>query len=548
MPRLSLYWHTLRYLKPVQFYGRLWFRLYYPRPDLRPAPPRRIQTGIYVEPCHRSPTLIGPNQFIFLNEPGRVTSAADWSDPDKSTLWLYNLHYFDDLNATSSEDRTEWHRALLYRWITENSVGKGVGWDPYPISLRVVNWIKWVLSGHDMAIEMSWSLALQVRWLRRRLEYHLLGNHLLANAKAMVFAGLFFGGTEAEDWYEDGIKLLSCELHEQILSDGGHFERSPMYHLIALEDLLDVINLHRTYDMDYPQNWDGLAGQMLEWSRIMRHPDGDIPFFNDAAFGIAPSPALLDDYAGRLGLMPGMSSKLMAYHLAESGYARLEAGDAVLLVDLAPVGPDYLPGHAHADTLAFELSLDTRRVVVNGGTSVYGTGEERLRQRSTAAHAALLVDGQNSSEVWSGFRVARRAHVIESNVWRDHDSCNAVGVHDGYRRLSGKPLHRRTWTLRATDLRVTDELLGAGTHRADIIYPLAPGLRPNIRGNGCIEIVDEKDGCKVLVLHSGGGAEIVVERSSWHPRFGITIKTWQIRIQLQGKLPLSHETVLRWSN
>ena len=33
---------------------------------------------------------------------------------------------------------------------------------------------------------------------------------------------------------------------EQILKDGGHFERSPMYHSIVLEDILDLVNVIRT--------------------------------------------------------------------------------------------------------------------------------------------------------------------------------------------------------------------------------------------------------------------------------------------------------------
>ncbi|MFB1490650.1 MULTISPECIES: heparinase II/III family protein [unclassified Thiocapsa] len=52
----------------------------------------------------------------------------------------------------------------------------------------------------------------------------------------------------------------------------------------------------------------------------------------------------------------------------------LEAGSAVALLDVAPIGPDYLPGHAHADTLSFELSLFGQRVIVNGGTSRYRIG------------------------------------------------------------------------------------------------------------------------------------------------------------------------------
>jgi hypothetical protein len=50
---------------------------------------------------------------------------------------------------------------------------------------------------------------MQVRFLRKRLEVHLLGNHLFANAKALVFAGLYFSGDEAEE----SIDSLAVELH-----------------------------------------------------------------------------------------------------------------------------------------------------------------------------------------------------------------------------------------------------------------------------------------------------------------------------------------------
>ena len=138
----------------------------------------------------------------------------------------------------------------------------------------------------------------------------------------------------------------------------------------------------------------------------MRHPDGEIPFFNDAAFGIAPAPGAVDDYADRLGFAAGPKPGDLS-DLSASGYARLARGDAVLLLDAAPVGPDYLPAHAHADTLSFELSLFGRRVIVNSGTSVYGGGPERRRQRGTAAHSTVAIEGTDSSEVWG--RISRRA-------------------------------------------------------------------------------------------------------------------------------------------
>ena len=97
---------------------------------------------------------------------------------------------------------------MIIKWINENPVALGTGWEPYPVSLRVVNWIKWILLGNEPERRMIKSLVVQTRWLRKRLEYHLLGNHLLANAKALTTAGLFFQGEEADDWYKIGVKIL----------------------------------------------------------------------------------------------------------------------------------------------------------------------------------------------------------------------------------------------------------------------------------------------------------------------------------------------------
>src|SRR5262249_17975544 len=148
--------------------------------------------------------------------------------------------------------------------------------------------IKWVCSGHVPLEAAVHSLAVQARYLRRRLEYHLLGNHLLANAKALVFAGAFFDGDEALDWRATGLGILDRELSEQILADGGHFERSPMCHSIVLEDVLDLVALTRVFPSAAPrevvERWEAIARDMSRWLSAMCHPDGDIAFFNDAAF------------------------------------------------------------------------------------------------------------------------------------------------------------------------------------------------------------------------------------------------------------------------
>src|SRR5439155_3503852 len=109
----------------------------------------------------------------------------------------------------------------------------------------------------------------QARWLRGRLEHHLLGNHLWANAKALVFAGAWFEGAEAERWLDTGVRLLRREFAEQILADGGHFERSPMYHAIALADVLDLCALDIALPGVLPApavaRWRESVPRMLHW-------------------------------------------------------------------------------------------------------------------------------------------------------------------------------------------------------------------------------------------------------------------------------------------
>ena len=447
---------TVRHLQWRQLAGRARFKLLVPRVAPGPAPARRELAGPWVPPARRRASLLGPARLRLLNQDYDL-DVLGWSRADVDHLLRYNAHYFDDLTAVDSASRQAWQRQLLERWIRENPMPRGTGWEPYPVSLRIVNLVKWFAAG--IAPEPAWleSLANQARWLRQRLEYHLLGNHLFVNAKALVFAGTFFTGDEADEWRRCGLDILARELPEQVLRDGGQFEGSPMYHALALEDLLDLVNLARTGGNEdlrrVAPDWEKTAASMLHWLRVMTHPDGGVGLFNDSADGIAPTTDELAGYAARLGIeAPTLSEGVTA--LRDSGYIRVARDDLVALLDIAPIGPDYLPGHAHADTLSFELSVAGRRVIVNGGTSRYGVGAERLLERGTAAHSTVEVDGRNSSEVWGGFRVGRRARVRE----REIQGWTVVGAHDGYGWLPGAPLHRRRWDFAPNELRIDDEV------------------------------------------------------------------------------------------
>jgi len=204
-------------------------------------------------------------------------------------------------------------------------------------------------------------------------------------------------------------------------------------------------------------------------------------------------------------------------------------GAAVVIADIGEIGPDYLPGHAHADTLSFELSLRAQRVIVNSGTSLYRPSAERLRQRGTAAHNTVEVDGENSSEVWSAFRVARRARPRSIRLEPRGDSIALAGAHDGYRRLSGRPLHRRTWQLNRSSLRITDTVEG-GFRRAVARYHLHPGIVA--QGGGRRGQLKLPDGRNVAWTVIGGSVQQF--DSTWHPEFGRSVPNQRLDLVLEG--------------
>jgi len=464
---ISHYFHTIRYLKFKQIYYRIWY--YFVKPSINNESPvidLRILENEFCSPIKKKISLINENTFKFLNKSQSLLEVG-WNDNRNTTtkLWRYNQHYFDDLNAVDSIKRKLWHDQLIKNWISKNTIGKGIGWDPYPTSIRIVNWIKWHLRGNELSDASLKSLALQTSWLNKKIEWHILGNHLFSNAKALIFAGLFFSSKQSEIWLKKGLKIINNELKEQVLNDGGHFELSPMYHSIFLEDLLDLINISHTYPEVIQKSdineWKQVAKNMLMWLETMTHPDGDIAFFNDAALDIASNLDELKKYAYQLGINYISKKFNQVTHLIDSGYIRFNSNNVNGILDVGPIGPNYLPGHGHADVLSFELSLFGQRLLVNSGTSEYGFTKVRQYERSTEAHNTVVVNNKNSSEVWSGFRVARRAYPLDLKIEELENFVNISCAHDGYKRLHEKLIHRRNWQFSKNSLVIKDYIDGS---------------------------------------------------------------------------------------
>ncbi|MDR7142224.1 alginate lyase family protein [Rhizobium sp. BE258] len=526
---------TVVHLQPGQIINRIVRRAPTPSqlegPELSRREPKALWTNFTPHPA----SMLSPTRFKFLAESFELDAGAGWNNPALPRLWTYNLHYFDDLLSSTDEERARWHQSAMARWIRENPPAQGAGWEAYPLSRRTVNWIAAALMGAPLPDGFEKSLTVQARALRRQLEHHLRGNHLFINAKALIFLGCFLDGEEADEFRACGLDLMGKELAEQVLADGAHFERSPMYHALLTEDMLDLVQLGRIYPdvtASWAGTWSSAALAMLKWLGAMTHPDGEIALFNDAAFHEARNHAALVHYARGLGLAPEAATPGSVW-LKDSGYIRLVEAPWTVIFDAAPVGPTYIPGHGHADTLSVEISVGSERLVTNGGTSTYQNNALRHVERSTASHATVEIDGQNSSEVWSSFRVGRRARP--SDVSLSANGKEARASHDGYRFLTGKPIHQRAISLAGNVLRITDTVHSSSGHHVTARFPLHPSVRVvKTRDNGWLLQTASN---RLIEVHVEGSAKCLTVDGQFASEFGIrsprNVLVWEMTSPLQ---------------
>jgi len=537
------YWNTVRYLKRGQIAYYIMRRCFkYPRRVL-PVRAPEIRAEFSLESPVASRNSYQPDgTFMFLRETRESSGSIDWECSQQSALWRYNLHYFDYLRQEGLCSVVGW--TLIRDWISRHAAFEGIGWHPYPVSLRLVNWIYFITSRiEEVDQQVVDSVALQASWLSKNVEYHILANHLFENVKALLFAGGFLGGSIGKACRSRGLELLSAELDEQFLRDGGHFERSPMYHRILTHDLLDLCNLFSCNRGIFPSEALGLVSERakmaLDYLAALDPPDHSVPFFNDSANGIALSKEELEDYALRIiGFSaPGRHESMTITSLTNSGYYVVREPGTLLLVDCGEIGPDYQPGHAHCDTLSFEYFHDGRKLITNCGTFGYALSDERRFARSTAAHNTVVIDEAEQSEVWGAFRVARRARPINPELSRLSDTrAKFVGAHDGYERLASGLIHRREIDYsRGGRLSVVDSIEGRGEHKAECFLHFVSGL--DIRKmKGSFDILDDA-GRQVLKLTAIDADTIDIISTDRYPEFGLKESGVSLCLRRRAEVP-----------
>lgn len=465
-------------------------------------------------------------QFAFLNQPLCFEDdLPDWSaTPDGDRLWNYTLHYFeyayDLLWAYKVTEQSKYLKCLITLindWIDKNPFWKPIPWNPYPLSKRLIVWT--TLLGHlkdDPVFQerclgnLSASIFQQANFLAHNPEYDIANNHLITNARALIWVGVYFrAAPQARKWLEKGLALLKREVASQVLADGGHNERSTSYQLLVLQDLLETALLMEKAELPVPSYLTQAISRMYDFLTAVVKPDGTLPMLNDSVPGypvpvsdilavgavylerpalkglVKEKPGVCFDWllgqAGReiFEAMPDLAVPVESCALAQSGYYVLRSPecDSYLIFDCGPIGPRHSPGHGHADTLSFELAAYGQTLVIDPGVYEYMESQWRDYFRGTAAHNTVTVDRQDQSVFWSSFRVAEmaRARFIR---WETNDVYDEVeGEHDGYTRLKSPVVHRRHIRYVKPDRWIITDTLesdGRSAHRYDLWFHLTP--------------------------------------------------------------------------
>lgn len=420
--QLKLYFFTLKNVKLTQLYHQFLYR--FSSNFINPILNSKFNSPSFInlkEGVLNHQRLTKSKYFEFLNLE-KTFDVIDWNFNEYGKLWTYNLNYFDFLHQ---ENISKEEGLKLIQLFCDFKDKHKDAYEPYPISLRGINWVKFLSKHKINDFDINQQLYNDFLRLESKIEYHILANHLIENAFSLLFGAYYF---KNEKLYNKANNLLIVELEEQILEDGAHYELSPMYHCIMLHRILDCYNLVSNNDWkdnELAKLLSNKASLMLGWLEEILI-DGKMPMLNDSTTDIAPTPASLFEYAENLNIA------ITPIVLKESGYRKLKTNKLEVLFDVGQIAPSYQPGHSHADSLQILLYSEGIPLIVDTGISTYEKNERRQLERSTVSHNTVTVNKLNSSQVWSGFRVAKRAFV--KLIKDEHETI--IASHNGYRNLS----------------------------------------------------------------------------------------------------------------
>ncbi|WP_237481069.1 heparinase II/III family protein [Lichenibacterium dinghuense] len=456
--------------------------------------------------------------FVFDGKAVNTRGASPFEVEPPSEAWAAALAGFGWLRHLRAADTALARvnaRALVGDWIVGRGGGAAPNWPPEVVARRLLSWLSQaplILEGADGVFYRLFtrSLARQADALLAAIDRGLAGLPRLTAAVALCQLSLCAEGLGRLQ--RRASRLLVGELGRQILPDGGHASRNPQALLDLLLDLLPLRQSYAARGLPPPTPLLDAIDRMIAMVRRLRHGDGALALFNGMGTTRPDVVATVLAYEEARGARPA--------EIGPSGYLRLAAGSATVIIDAGPPPAPAYAAAAHAGTLALEFSHGAQRIVVNCGAPTVAQPAAREASRATAAHSTLVLDGRSSSLFarLGPLRGLLYAGPRRVSVERDAGPDGPVTLsHDGYARPAGH-LHLRRLSLSPDGLRLSGE---------DRLEP-APGARPRRLGfalrfhlHPALRSVPARRGSAVLIacpdggrwLFEAGGLPLAIEES-----------------------------------
>lgn len=394
-------------------------------------------------------------------------------------------------------------------WHAANPPYGGVGWaSGIEVALRAISLLIATsvvvdrLSGETHR-RIGEILAASAFWLARYpSRFSSANNHLVAELAGELLIAEALGRPS-----QNFRSALIAEIDRQILPDGSGAEQTPTYAAFTVELALLAAAMAETpfpasfyariatfaehvlwlggtaptpalgdndegrvltlleYEADYPRSVAAAIAGNLKLAGAITTPD-----FRGLILGRRTTEAVSPE-----GLRTFPDGGLSVWH------GTLADHTIGLSFDHGPLGYLSIAAHGHADALAITLAIDSRPVLVDPGTYLYGSGGAWRRWfRGTPAHNTLNLDAQNQSTIAGAFNWSHKAQAhLDGATAGPNWSLSAS--HDGYLQRFGLR-HRRTVALHGDAISIADSLEGAAARPAEIVFQLAPGLTTSMNG------------------------------------------------------------------
>ncbi len=371
-------------------------------------------------------------RLTFLNRSIHFGDEINWEHEELEEyplLWRLKLQSFEFLEwavlgfnnpIRIRNVHTQFQRWLL-SWTANNPIGDSQylrrSWIPHSVSLRILNWSRYAAWCEQADLPVDDRLYRQIYknalFLDNHIEFEIGGNHLIENAIALVMAGVLFEEHNT-GWIKTGMEVLDYASETQFLADGGHFERSPMYHLMVLRRYATAFQL-LTGSGYSTARLKTTAEQALGFLSAISEPAGEIPLLNDSVYGEQISASACMAYSKSCGLY---REKVSLNHPAGSGYRKLTTENSTLLVNVGDVGPPHLPAHSHNDHLSVLLWIDGNPILTDTGVYDYAPTPRRQYSRSVSAHNTVQYRDVEPIPVGGSFLMGNRTEIkiLEDNT------------------------------------------------------------------------------------------------------------------------------------